>query len=412
MTMNKQGLFIPTILMLLFFICSSESLTVGTNASSIAWYVYTSIHYIIFFLLTLRLIGTKPKKTHLLLPMIFVVLFIFLNCAFSEGSNKLSTYLHICTVIVNAWLIVKQFSFEKFAVVFERAIFVMAVYSLVIYSIALVAPQAIRALPTIENIAGNHYYNAGLAIISKNGLDSGTLFRSFGVFREPGMYQLFLNISFVLYLFYQKGNKLSKIIVYILTILSTVSTTGIIAMLFIFAIFTISRNMKRKWLIVSLLCSAVFLLFWLSSSYDIFTNAMTKLENEEDASTVARLYSVIANVQIWRNYPFLGSGMSINSELFPQLIYNATRVEVADNTNTYMYILSCFGVVPFGVFIYGLFHISKEIIDRYSILLFAVFLVLLAGENLLYSSFAWIFIFYGIASSCRKRADKFKQTTV
>ena len=393
--MNKQKMLFPTILMLLFFICSAESLIVGTNSAPLAWTIYTNVHYVLFILLGLRFISVKSRKIHLLVPAFLVIFFIVISFAVSDGYNKISTYMHICTVIANAWLIVEQFPFDKFAAVFEKAIFVMAVYSLVVYVIALVAPQIIRILPVIENIAGNRYYTAGLAIISQNGLESGSLFRSFGVFREPGMFQIFLNISFCIYLFYQKESDFRKITVYILTILSTVSTAGIIAMLLVFIIFTIVGDSKRKGLIIMLLIAAVVLLSWLTSTYDVFSNAMNKLENEEDMSTVARLYSVIANFKIWISYPIFGSGMSVNSILFPQIILEETKVEVADSTNTYMYILSCFGIVPFLIFMRGLYRTSKMIISRYAFLLFLVFLVLLAGENFLYSSFAWIFAFYG-----------------
>ena len=395
--MNKRRMILPTIIMLLFFICSSESLIVGTNSSRIAWIIYTTAHYVVFFLLSFRLITVKAIKFNSFIPMLAVVLFILINFLFADGSNKISTYMHICIVIINSWLIVEQFSFDKFVSVFEKAIFVMAIYSLVIYVIALIAPGIIRSLPVIENIEGNHYYSAGLAIISQSGLDSGTLFRSFGVFREPGMYQIFLNLAFCIYLFYQKGSNILKIAVYILAILSTVSTTGIVGMLLIFVIFIITSNVKRKWLIVLLLLGAVGLLYWLISTFDIFSNSMTKLQNEEDASTIARLYSIVANLKIWLSYPLFGSGMSVNSEMFPQLIVNATKEDVVDNTNTYMYILSCFGLVPFFVFMFGLYKVSKKMIKKSAFLLFTVFLVLLAGENFLYSSFAWIFALYGFA---------------
>ena len=399
MTMSKRETFFSTIFMLLFLICSSESLLVGTNSSSIAWAIYTKAHYVVLCLLIARLMVVKGIKINKLYPVLLVATFTFINFIFADGHNVLSTYLHICTVIINAWLIVQQFSFEKFATVFEKAMFVMAVYSLIVYAIALMAPQIIRSLPVIENIAGNRYYCAGLAIISKNGLDSGTLFRSFGIFREPGMYQIFLNISFCIYLFYQKGASIFKIALYILAVFSTISTTGIATMLLIFVIFTIASKTRRKWLIVSFLLMAVVLLYSLTSRYDIFLNAVTKIENQDDSSTVARLYSIIANIKIWLSNPILGSGMDLNSQLFPRLIISATGVEVADNTNTYMYILSCFGIVPFSIFIIGLYRASKTIIKKHALLLLVVFLMLLAGENLLYSSFAWIFAFYGYARS-------------
>lgn len=410
MTMSKRETFFSTIIMLLFLICSSESLLVGTNSSQIAWTIYTKAHYVILCLLLARLMLVKGVKIGKLYPVVLVVLIVFINFIFAEGNNVLSTYLHICTVIVNAWLIVQQFSFEKFATVFEKAMFVMAVYSLIVYAVALIAPQIIRSLPVIENIAGNKYYCAGLANISKNGLNSGTLFRSAGIFREPGMYQIFLNISFCIYLFYQKGASIFKIAIYILAVFSTISTTGIAAMLLIFVIFTITSKVRRKWLIVFFLLAAVALLYALTSRYDIFLNAITKIENEDDMSTVARLYSIVANIKIWLSHPILGSGMDTNSRLFPRLIISATGVDVADNTNTYMYILSCFGIVPFLIFIAGLYRTSKTIINKHAILLLVVFLMMLAGENLLYSSFAWIFAFYGYARSAV--AEESKQKSV
>lgn len=410
MTMNRRKTILSTIIMLLFLICSSESLIVGTNSSKIAWVIYTTVHYVILLVLSFRLICLKRTgiKVNLLFSMVTVVFFVIINYIAAEGPNTLSTYMHICTVIINACLIVQQFPFDKFAYVFEKSIFLMAVYSLIVYATGLIVPQIIRSLPVIENIAGNYYYNAGLAIISKNGLDSGTLFRSFGVFREPGMYQIFLNISFMIYLFYQKGTSILKIAFYILAIFSTVSTTGIIAMLLIFVIFTIASKVKRKWLIVFILSSAVVLLYSLTAKYDIFLNAITKIENENDASTIARLYSIVANLKIWFSYPIIGSGMRANSKMFSLIILNATNVAVADNTNTYMYLLSCFGIVPFSVFIYGLYSVSKSIINKHAPLLFVVFLVLLAGENFLYSSFVWIFSFYGFVRDTKAQDIKQK----
>ena len=56
---NKVNTFIAVIIMLAFFICSSESLIVGTNSSQIAWSIYKSVHYIIFIALVIRLIIVK-----------------------------------------------------------------------------------------------------------------------------------------------------------------------------------------------------------------------------------------------------------------------------------------------------------------------------------------------------------------
>lgn len=396
---NKVNTFIAVIIMLAFFICSSESLIVGTNSSQIAWSIYKSVHYIIFIALVIRLIIVKGPIFNISISLILVIISIFGNFIFSSGPNVLSTYLHIIVVIVNAWLITEQFSENLFFDIFEKSIFVMAVYSLIIYVIALIFPSIIKMFPIIKNIAGKEYYCTGLAIISQSGLNSGTLFRSFGVFREPGVYQIFLNIAFCIYLFKFKKNNILKIIVYVLSILSTVSTTGIFAMIVIFIVFTIISNVKNKQIIVTILIAFLILLQYLVNNYDIFHNAITKINNDDDMSTIARLYSLFANLKIWITYPIFGSGMKINSTMFPAIVYQETGQLVADNTNSYMYLLSCFGIIPFIVFIKGLYCASKCMLNNGAIFLLIILLIVLAGENLIYSSFAWIFVFYGLSTT-------------
>lgn len=397
------------VFMLLFLICSSETKIVGTNSSAVAWIIYTSIHYILFGLLLVYAFikkGFKLRLSHTAISLILILSIIFFNLIITKGPNTLTTYLHICTIIINACLISYLFDLHKYLDAFEKSIFIIAIYSLIVYAMAYIMPNVIRSFPVIRDIADNEYYWTGLAIVSKKSLENGILLRSSGIFREPGVFQAFLNFSFIIAVFYKKDTRLTKIVIYILTIVSTISSTGIIALLLILILFTLSREVKHRILIIILLSLAVALFYYLSIHYEVFLNSITKLSNDKDPSTIARFYSLVANIRIWLQYPLIGSGMRINSILFPSIILQETSYYVADNTNTYLYLLSCFGVVPFFFFIFGLFRYTKIILrGKFSPLLFLIFLVILGGENFLYSSFYWVFVFYGLSINVTSRQD-------
>lgn len=180
-----------------------------------------------------------------------------------------------------------------------------------------------------------------------------TVYRNQGLFWEPGILQIFMNILFFMSSFVFR-NKRYQIIAAIL-ILTTYSTTGIAILLLQFIVLLFSGNMKR-------VQKVIIIVFLILVGLPVFVLNYTQKVNEGDTSSsevtssIMRVYDFAEGVNITGRYPLTGIGMSgdtyksVKSSSASLLSgYSSEFVDlIADrrSSNSIMYFLTRFGI-PF-----------------------------------------------------------------
>lgn len=389
------------------------------------WGEFIIMFMIIFLSPSTMLFGTNEDNAYTKVPIVFLgILFMYY---FSKQVHhntkqikKLSYYLigvvglSIFTMLINldfrggyavnivyfviAFLFVLNYPFKSFVVNFEKVMFVITVYSLSLLVVYLILGELPFSL--ITNSKGWTHYNAYLSTYPSY---SATIYdRLYGPFREPGVYQIFLNIALAFHIYIEKKISLFRGFVYITAILLTFSTTGYIVLLGILSSWVLSSSSgkKKKYYLILLLTAFVVLFF----TTDFFASdgiVFGKFSDEglDSGSTVSRMGSIWGNINIFLHNPIAGVGYTNIESMFHDYCAKNYGVGISvSNTNTLLYQFAAMGffygllwLIPFYRFFYnlGTKKMSSHIIGLSIMMSFM-------GENLMENIIVFIIIGYAV----------------
>ena len=223
--------------------------------------------------------------------------------------------------------------------------------------------------------------------------------RNTGIFREPGVYQIYLNIAL---LFYYNQNR-DKIItpttaVLALAVITTMSSGGIVVAL---AIIGYQFTQQRKRSFASFLLFAVFavvLYVLIKASFNqIFYKLM--LGTEESGSAFARYYSLIVPMRMWLDYPIFGCGASEFNDLiyfYPTASGERMNPNLVTNCITVNFATS--GIIVGLFYLFGTIKGAATLAKNYKIPIIAsaLMLVMFSCEGIMYSGIFNLILLYGL----------------
>ena len=349
----------------------------------------------------------------------FGFLFLFLLNYFSAISvQSLNKYGYYMMVIVVCLLTVFHFSNNRKEYHFvERLYFVLKIIVIHASINVLVFSLFKNNLSVISNSFHecqtflNIFFYSGLekkfALISFMGFD---FYRNQGLFWEPGVLQVFLNIFLFLELFIIKKNKL-WVLLAVFAILTTYSTTGITILLIQIAYY-IKYELKNSKILIP------FVLLISFPIYLIFANNLEeKIAGEKEGSFQKRYFDLIQPLFIAIQNPITGIGMDLSkfqeyrsSFYFESSVFNSLqdkvglelKMEITDqgSSNSFMYLLSTMGFPTFILFMYMFFRQQLFVERKY--LLYSIIIMSLMTSPLLLRPFFFILIISGFVHSFYK----------
>ena len=250
------------------------------------------------------------------------------------------------------------------------------------------------------------------SLINLFGLD---IHRNSGIFWEPGILQVYLNILFFLEVsIFNRNKKLLGLI--ILGILSTYSTTGLL-ILIIQLIYFSQTELKRYIPIIFIVLISIPLYF-ISS-----VNLNEKIYGEREFSFQKRLFDLTQPFFIALEHPITGVGLDIvqfqnvreefyiNSNLNNMLaevgIQQKLETTSKGSTNSIMYMLAGMGFPTSILFIF--MFIKQQIITKHRFIWFTLSFFSVMSEPLLFKPFFFIFIISGFSHFFYKVVHNKKQ---
>lgn len=183
-----------------------------------------------------------------------------------------------------------------------------------------------------------------------------TVYRNQGLFWEPGILQIFMNILFFMSSFIFQDRRYQMIAAFV--ILTTYSTTGIAILLLQFLILLFSGNTTRtqKTVIVLVLCIVALPVFILNYKQKVTEGNDS---TSEVTSSLVRAYDFVEGVNLTRKYPLTGIGLSVDTykavKAADKSFLNSYSNEFIDaildrkSSNSVMYFFTRFGI-PFTLF--------------------------------------------------------------
>lgn len=340
----------------------------------------------------------RPSSRQVLV-LLFTVVIIVLSSLVNGNSFIGGPLLLIC-LIVSGLLISNNIDIVQFSKCFIDIIFYISIYSLLISLLLLVG---VLSPSVIYNIADVPTFTFGGCVYFPTWIVDG-LYRNCGIFREPGIFQVYLNIALLLQLFVLKAADKKKVIVFAVGVLSTFSTAGIIILVFILVLFLFSAYKTKNSFLYG--ASLIIIVLYVFNSSLFREESFNKLEYGLDSkSTLARVSSITVPAEIFMESPIFGRGMSDYSDEYERILYKQYRTPYGAeglSTNTIMTVLGVWGIFIGAYYLLGLLLFSKTICHRdrsKSFLVFIAILMMISNEAIVYSLLLQIMIMYGYASS-------------
>jgi hypothetical protein len=241
-----------------------------------------------------------------------------------------------------------------------------------------------------ENIA----FHRWLIFFAKDDKYLG-IYRSQGLFWEPGIYQIFLNIALHFFLFYAKKPLWAALTFAGLVL--TLSTTGVAIAAVQLAVFLFTQKQKATTKALKILLAAPFFVVYLAFSQTIVQDKVT---GDRSGSYLARSFDTQTGLMVTAQNPL---GIGFNPETYQEYARNNTfRIDVDLNTDrgqtNGLLILAYSTGIPWAIVIlYFLFR--QRIFQETRILFFLVLAGSLATSPIIYSPFIWLFIMSGMANT-------------
>lgn len=372
------------ILTFLLIYTSDDTIMFGMFGNIIFYYAKLIIWFLVVIIFAIR--GTFIKQK-LIKSLIMALMFYTLNALISGFSIG---FIYNIAIFLIALVYVSNVPIEKFKEYFTNIVCFFAIGSSIVYVLNIIFPQLFSGFPTLYNAANLPYKIVYISII----FESLTL-RNFGIFREPGMYMIYLNIALFLEWFSDKPSKF-KIISYVFALLTTVSTAGLLigSMIFISG----SLIQRNKFVFIMLLPLIGLGYYFLTQEDSIYyTLLLGKLE-EGNGTTIARVSSITVPLQIFFEHP-LGTGPALFNELFPLYTQRMFGLALdADlSTNTFTKNLAVYGPFLFMLYLVYLLRFIKSCYSK-RLTRFIFFLILLLGmsnEDIRSSILYFLMLAYG-----------------
>ena len=199
--------------------------------------------------LVLYQILTKKKITLKLAYIeifLLLLMFVIISCSFNLTLGKMD--LRFILQLIDVLFLVSTFSKEDFCENYVGAIYIISVLILIGFSMRLLFPDFVEKFPAInwEEWHGahtrNYYRNLFICVV-----DVGSNYtRNMGIFYEPGMCALFLNIALFIEMLINEKKNMLRIIIITIAGITTLSTNGLITIALIYIVFFLQTNKTRE----------------------------------------------------------------------------------------------------------------------------------------------------------------------
>jgi len=405
---SKKKQLTNIFLVSVIFFISDDTVTFGTNINQFLILLKYGIYFVFSMLL---FIGLNFGKNILLLSSKEILtIFAFIACFFVtisfNGDFRNGYFLQLLTLLF-ATLIVKFLDFDLFIKCFSKILFVLSLISLLILLIANLIPSVLAPFPETVNFGGVIFKNLLVCAV----FTETNFLRNTSIFREPGVFVIYLLFGIIIEFFYNKILNKKYLIVFLIAVISTLSTSGIGILFLLLVGYMFKVNKFKIYLFVStvLILSILTLIALPDFSSLLFSKMDT--DSSDYVSTLARLSSFSVPFYIFLNNPVTGVGLTNFVTLYS--IYSVELFGVfidpeSASTNTIINTFAIFGFFYGGLMLLSFFKISKRLSKSTfsKIIVLVSILLMFSTQEMRYSLFVNVLFMYGLMSVNLRRQTK------
>lgn len=384
---NLRNFGVDCCVFLLMFFSSAFQLSVYSGTVRMVFYLFLAV-----ILLVLMFFSRTPIKINIWVALA-VALGMMTSIVNLESAKQLVIFLSYYVVAI---LFCSYIPVEKFFHSFVRVLAFVSAVSLILYVLDVVYPSMLSYLPTVQNEGGLSTESAIVALAPIDG-------RNYGMFWEPGAYQIFLCFALILEMFYFKARHKLSFLLIMVALITTFSTMGylVLAVLILVSFLSLGldRGLRKSYVyaLFSLVFAIVLAYFVISYvSPQLYHTLFGKVEEyflspDETSSTGVRVSSVAMALKVAIQNPLFGAGYEKLYTIFENE-YSHTMT-----TCTWANWLAIYGLAFGALMVVGLHRLCKKISSKGAIAAMLVFVLLLSisSEDMARNPSWIVLIIYG-----------------
>ena len=357
-----------------------------------------------YFLMRNKILKINFNSSIITLLILFGLLII--NYLFAVNEQELNKYYYYFMVISVSVFSLMHFGDNKNRLLLSlyTVLRIIVVHSLLNFSFFFFIKDNLSVISSnyheCETFLNFFFYTTERGIITLFGLE---FCRNQGLFWEPGVLQVFLNLFFFLNAFIFKKNRFMLALTAV-AIVTTYSTTGI-ALLLLQSLVYILKEMKNNKLLV-----LIFLFFTIPVIMIFNLNVEEKVQGDKQASFQKRLFDLTQPFFIAVEYPLTGIGLDLNQfqKMREEFYFSSANLDALQDqigvdsktvgtdkgsSNSVMFLFATMGFPTTIIFLFMFFN--QQIIIDNKWLLMIIMLISVMSEPLLLRPFFFIFIVSG-----------------
>lgn len=305
-------------------------------------------------------------------------------------------------VILISFFIIADYDVSDFSRKYNLIIRMLCILFLIGYFLLSVRQELILSPAWIKlEETGIVFEHSSMLYYYQNGI---VPMRAYGIYREPGVYQMYVILAMLICL-YTKKKFTGDFLIYSLAVLTTHSTTGYICLLLVYGVLILKmlsvKDRRAVIILVGIIAAGIIAAPRLINSI-IFKFTATGINAH---SWMSRFASFATNIYLWLKNPLLGIGMNGVLENFSDVTQNifglnAGGVAITDDTNSILIFFAAYGLIPGIIFCIGIWRVIRKNERNMlsSILIMGIFICLFAGEQINSTCYPYILIFSGLGA--------------
>ena len=397
----KQKFFDSLIVFML--VMSSGGLLFVFNRN-LLYGVFAAILSASYLLMRNKILKINFNSSIITLLILFGLLII--NYLFAVNEQELNKYYYYFMVISVSVFSLMHFGDNKNRLLLSlyAVLRIIVVHSLLNFSFFFFIKDNLSVISSTyhecETFLNLFFYTTERGVITLFGLE---FCRNQGLFWEPGVLQVFLNIFFFLNAFIFKKNRFMLVLTAV-AIITTYSTTGIAILLLQSLVYILKEIKNNKWLVL------IFLFFTIPVIMIFSLNVEEKVQGAKEASFQKRLFDLTQPFFIAAEHPLTGVGLDLNQfqKIREEFYFSSDNLDALQDqigvesktlgtdkgsSNSIMFLCATMGFPTTIIFIFMFFN-QQIIIDK-KWLLMTIMLISVMSEPLLLRPFFFTFIVSG-----------------
>lgn len=360
-------------------------LAILCSGSSIGM-IYGGMAYPVYFICALFSSILNANKISIKMNNLFILsvflLFYMIHYSYyiKDGAN-FNGYFGNIILLLSAFFLASQITFEKFKTTYINILMVIALYSLIMYVFGIMF-HLYRYATVINNMPVLGLYNYA----------DNSLGRNSGIFWEPGAYQIYLNFA-ILFLVDKDNNKFSKkdkmsIILFIISVLTTMSTTGYILLSCIMISFILHRYSKTNTIHKVMLLIPMIVILTLLIVLTVRSPAVYRKIFMPNGSTQIRLNDLTQSPKILMNSIYWGIGSGTQTEKYQNSLYGIQYNSVGIYLSAIRY-----GCIYILFYIYNIFKNICDSLKKTKYVMLILMVVIFFTEGMFELAIMYLFVF-------------------